>query len=35
MNVYILLTFALSLVHDLQVGVSHAAGHQHNTLILV
>lgn len=30
-----LLTFALSLVHDLQVGVSHAAGHQQNTLVLI
>lgn len=29
------LTLALSLVHDLQVRVSHAAGQQHGTLILV
>lgn len=35
MNVYMLLTFALSLVHDLQVRVSHAAGHQQTTLIFV
>lgn len=27
--------FALALVHDLQVWVSHAAGHQQNTLILI
>lgn len=27
--------FALSLVHDLQVRVSHAAGHQQSALILV
>lgn len=29
------LTFAVSLVHDLQVRVSHAAGHQQGALILV
>lgn len=28
-----MLTFAVSLVHDLQVWVSHAAGHQQSTLI--
>ena len=30
-----MLTLALSLVHDLQVWVSHAAGHQQSTLILI
>lgn len=29
------LTFAVSLVHDLQVRVSHAAGHQQGALVLV
>lgn len=29
------LTFAVSLIHDLQVGVSHAAGHQQSALIFV
>lgn len=32
---YILLTFTVSLVHDLQVRVSHAAGHQQSALILI
>lgn len=34
-NSWILLTFALSLVHDLQVWVSHAASHQQSALILI